>query len=148
MRALTTVLAALLASGCGPALIERPRLDAAVSPSRTGVSVQSAAVSRGHTIAVRTCGGCHATGAFGPSPRAGVPPFRDIVARRSLDDIEAAMAQGLVTTHPAMLPFAFRAGEIDDMIAHLDALRSTRHGQIDASRPGRGTPLQETKRIG
>ena len=33
------------------------------------------------------------------------------------------MAQGLVTTHPAMPPFTFRAGEIDDLIAYLDTLR-------------------------
>ena len=62
-------------------------------------------------------------GLSGVSPYAAAPPFRDVVARRSLDDLETAMAQGLVTTHPAMPPFTFRAGEIDDLIAYLETLR-------------------------
>lgn len=42
--------------------------------------------------------------------------------RRSLDDLETSFAQGLVTTHPAMPPYVFRASEIDDLIAYLDSL--------------------------
>ncbi|MBB5747565.1 hypothetical protein GGR13_003193 [Brevundimonas variabilis] len=41
-----------------------------------------------------------------------------------MNDLEAAFAAGLVTTHPAMPPYVFRASEIDDLIAYLGTLKS------------------------
>ena len=41
-----------------------------------------------------------------------------------LDQIEQGFAEGLVTSHPAMPAFAFRASEIDDLMAYLDVLRA------------------------
>jgi hypothetical protein len=55
---------------------------------------------------------------------AAAPPFSEIVRRQPLDQLEARFADGLVTAHPAMPPFAFRASEIDDLIAWLDTLKS------------------------
>ena len=125
MHLLATALAALLASGCAPGMSEPVPQGVPVSGSQSKAPAQSAAAVRGRMLAMRACGGCHAADAVGTSLMAGAPPLRDIATRRPLDDIEAAMAQGLVTGHPAMPRFVFRASEIDDLIAYLDALRST-----------------------
>jgi aminomethyltransferase len=76
------------------------------------------AASRGRAIAVIGCASCHAIDPTGASAFPAAPPFREIVRRRSLDDLEAAFVKGLVTTHPAMPPYVFRASEIDDLIAY------------------------------
>ena len=89
-------------------------------------ALDRAAASRGRAIALVGCASCHAVDATGSSPFAPATPFRDIVQRRSLDDIEAGFAQGLVTTHPAMPPYVFRAGEIDDLIAYLQTLKASK----------------------
>ncbi len=81
------------------------------------------AASRGRAIAVAGCASCHAIDREGVSAFPAATPFRNIVRRRSLDDIEAAMARGLITSHPAMPPYAFRAAEIDDLRAYLETLR-------------------------
>ena len=80
------------------------------------------AASRGRAIAVIGCASCHAIDPTGASAFPAAPPFREIVRRRSLDELEAAFAKGLVTTHPAMPPYVFRASEIDDLIAYLGTL--------------------------
>ena len=85
-------------------------------------AMNAEAASRGQAIVVVGCVGCHAINATGPSVLAAAPPFRDIVRRRSLDDLETSFALGLVTTHPAMPAYVFRASEIDDLIAYLGSL--------------------------
>ncbi|MFA4952448.1 cytochrome c [Brevundimonas sp.] len=71
-----------------------------------------AAVERGHRYLVHACSGCHAIGPAGASPLPDATPLR------------AGFADGLVTSHPAMPSFTFRAGEIDDLMAYLDDLRA------------------------
>jgi len=83
-----------------------------------------AAVERGHRYLVQACSGCHAIGPAGVSPLPDATPLRVIVHRQSLDRLEAGFAEGLVTSHPAMPSFTFRAGEIDDLMAYLDDLRA------------------------
>lgn len=87
-------------------------------------TLDSEAASRGRAIAIIGCASCHAIDATGPSAFAAATPFRDIVRHRSLDDLETAFAQGLVTTHPAMPPYVFRASEIDDLIAYFETLQA------------------------
>jgi mono/diheme cytochrome c family protein len=82
------------------------------------------AVERGRILAASACAGCHATGRTGSSPMAEAPPFRDIVQRRELESLEAGFAEGLVTSHPAMPDYVFRASEIDDLIAWLETLQA------------------------
>ena len=84
------------------------------------------AAVRGQQFATQACASCHAIGPLGASPMAGAPPFREIVHRYSLDQLEEAFASGLVTGHPAMPAFVFRASEIDDLIAYLETVKSER----------------------
>ena len=121
--ATATLLTALALVGCAPHSARSVVQTAPMVPSPSWSSLDRQAAARGAAIADGVCAGCHAVGASGGSPYAAAPPFRDIVGRRPLGDIETAMAQGLVTTHPAMPPFTFRASEIDDLIAYLETLR-------------------------
>lgn len=105
---------AVIAAGC--AGHEAPRTPAAADPG-------DQAATRGQRIASVTCASCHAIAGGGVSPLPEATPFREIVRRYPLDQLEAAFAEGLVTGHPAMPPFVFRASEIDDLIAYLETVR-------------------------
>lgn len=115
------------AAGCmgrpTPAPIQEP-----TSPSLAS-TLDAEAASRGRAIALVGCASCHAIDARGASPFPSATPFREIVRHRSLDDIEDAMAHGLVTNHPAMPPYVFRAAEIDDLRAYLQTLKSDPEGR-------------------
>lgn len=95
-------------------------------PPSTSADLGTEAVERGRALAASACSSCHATGRSGPSPLAEAPPFRDIVQRRELESIETGFAEGLVTAHPAMPAYVFRASEIDDLIAWLETLQTNR----------------------
>lgn len=94
------------------------------APDSASFDLTAEAAVRGHDLAARTCAGCHAIGPAGASLLAEATPFREVARRRSLDQLETAFAEGLVTSHPAMPAFAFRASEIDDLMAYLETLRS------------------------
>ncbi len=106
---------ALILAGC--AGHEAPR-----APPRSDAGELAAA--RGERIAAVTCASCHAIAGQGTSPLPEATPFREIVRRYPLDRLEEAFAEGLVTGHPAMPPFVFRASEIDDLIAYLETVKA------------------------
>ena len=97
---------------------------AAAEPFARGTDSTAQAAMRGQQLAARTCANCHAVGPVGASPMAEATPFRVIVHRYPLDQLEEAFAEGLVTGHPAMPPFVFRASEIDDLIAYLETVKA------------------------
>lgn len=125
MRATATValLTTLGLYSCAPSYPEPVAQVPSTVAFAEGFNSEDQAVSRGSAIAGGVCASCHAVGRSGASPNPVAPAFRDIVRRRSLADVEAAMAEGLVTSHPAMPAFTFRASEIDDLIAYLETLR-------------------------
>lgn len=84
------------------------------------------AALRGQQLATQACASCHAVGVVGASPMAEATPFRTIVERYPLDRLEEGFAEGLVTSHPAMPAYVFRASEIDDLIAYLETVKSER----------------------
>jgi len=88
------------------------------------LDVTAQAAARGQQLAAGICATCHAVGPTGVSPMVQAPPFRDVARRHPLDRLETAFAEGLVTSHPAMPAFAFRASEIDDLMAYLETLRA------------------------
>ena len=86
-------------------------------------TVQAAAARRGARLARQTCASCHAVGRRGASPTA-APPFRDIVRRHSLSELEGRFVDGAVADHPPMPAYVFRASEIDDLMAYLETLQA------------------------
>lgn len=100
----------------------------APAPARpqASASLTGEAVERGRLLTSTACASCHATGATGDSPLPDATPLREIAHRYPLNQLEEAFAAGLVTTHPAMPGYNFRASEIDDLIAYLEALKAER----------------------
>jgi mono/diheme cytochrome c family protein len=91
-------------------------------PDRTMPSDHAASAARGAVIAQSRCGGCHATGRNDESAMRGAPPFRALSSRYPLIALEEALAEGVVTAHPAMPEFVFEPDDIQDLIAYLETL--------------------------
>ncbi len=112
--------AALIVLACASCASPEP----AAAPPLARPDVTEQAAVRGRQFAVQACAGCHATESVGLSPMTEAPPFREIVRRYPLDQLEEAFAEGLVTSHPAMPALVFRASEIDDLIAYLETMEA------------------------
>lgn len=91
-------------------------------PDHSVASDSGPSAARGAVIAQARCGGCHATGRFDDSPMRRAPPFRGLAERYPPMALQEALAEGVVTAHPAMPEFMFEPDEIGDLIAYLDAL--------------------------
>lgn len=92
-----------------------------------GVTGSSA---RGEVLAAMRCSSCHAVGRSGPSPMTAAPPFRGLAQRYPVANLQEALAEGLVTAHPAMPQIELEADDIADLIAYLDSV-----GSADDHRP-------------
>jgi len=112
-------VALVLALACAACASQEP----SPAPTTTGPDLVVEAEGRGERLAAAACASCHAIGPDGASPMAAATPFREIVDRYPLDRLAEAFGEGLVTTHPAMPAFVFRAGEIDDLLAYLETVR-------------------------
>lgn len=77
---------------------------------------------RGRMLAERDCGGCHAAGFSDRSPVAAAPPFRDLHRRYDVENLAEALAEGIVTGHPAMPSKPYPAADVRDLIAYLHTL--------------------------
>ncbi len=80
-------------------------------------------VARGLALVEENCARCHAIGESGESPFEPAPAFRTLHERYPLEDLEEALAEGIVSGHPAMPEFTFDPDQIDDVIAYLKTLR-------------------------
>lgn len=79
---------------------------------------------RGHAIAQKHCARCHAIEAKGSSPMGLAPPFRDLSRRYPIETLAEALAEGIMTGHPAMPNFAFPPRDIDALLTYIDGLPS------------------------
>lgn len=122
VRAAMIGLAGATIAACTSSPPTLPNPDA--TRTTASVDIAAEAIERGRSLTSTACAGCHATGAAGASPLADASPLREIVQRRPLERLEAGFAEGLVTAHPAMPAYVFRASEIDDLIAYLETLKT------------------------
>jgi mono/diheme cytochrome c family protein len=76
----------------------------------------------GKRLAETHCARCHVIDKTGDSPLAIAPPFRTLHERYPVEQLEEALAEGIVTGHPDMPEFRFEAGEVGDFIAFLKTL--------------------------
>lgn len=87
------------------------------------ISVQAEpSTQRGLQLATANCARCHSIGSTGISPMAAAPPFRSLHHRYPVEDLAEALAEGIMTAHPAMPQFKLGVTEIDDQIAYLKSL--------------------------
>jgi len=90
---------------------------AGAAPAQT-----QAGIREGHEIAQRFCARCHAIGLAGKSPHPSAPPFREIVARGNVENLEEALGEGIIVGHPDMPQFQFKPREVGALIAYLKSL--------------------------
>ena len=67
---------------------------------------------------------CHAVGKAGVSPFQPAPPFRELNQRYKVDDLAEALAEGLITGHPAMPEFRFSPAEVNDIIRYIKSIQT------------------------
>ena len=96
---------------------------------------EEASIARGHAIVQRNCGVCHAVGERGTSPNPQAPLFRELHRRYEVDMLAEALAEGILTGHPAMPQFEFPPRQINDIIAYLKSIQT--RGDARATRPAR-----------
>jgi cytochrome c len=84
-------------------------------------------INRGRAIARVNCSRCHAIDRQGSSPNPKAPPFRLLHRRFPLEQIEEALAEGIMVGHngPEMPQFVLAPGQINDLIAYLRAISAT-----------------------
>lgn len=111
---------ALLALGIAVAVFLAIGLFGSADP----VEETGTGVANGEALAEANCARCHAIGAQGESPNPDAPPFRGFKDKWPVENLEEALAEGIVTSHDnvEMPEFEFEADQIGDFIAYLKTL--------------------------
>lgn len=82
----------------------------------------SAAATLGKELLQQNCSRCHAVGQTGDSPFTKAPPFRTVMKVYGADSLQEALAEGLITGHPAMPEFVFPPEQVGAIITYLHTL--------------------------
>lgn len=99
----------------------------------TAAAAQSHLTARGRLLVQRYCSDCHAVTRTGRSPNPAAPPFRDLNQRYKIDDLGEALAEGILTGHPAMPEFKFPPQDVTAVLAYLKSIQTL---QKATGRPG------------
>ncbi|HZV21016.1 MAG TPA: cytochrome c [Hyphomicrobiales bacterium] len=83
---------------------------------------RTSSAEAGRRIAEKFCARCHAIGPTGESTHRDAPPFRDIAAKGNVENLEEALAEGIVVGHPDMPQFQFEAPDVAALVAYLKSL--------------------------
>jgi cytochrome c len=92
-----------------------------------------ASVARGQVLVQRHCAGCHAVGRSGASPNPASPMFRELHTRFRIDDLQEALAEGILTGHPAMPEFRFPPGDVNAILAYLRSIQTHEEARARAA---------------
>lgn len=112
------VLAVSLGFSAG---LSSPAALAADLPS-SSVAAPGALAAEGKALLDANCSRCHATGQTGSSPFVKAPPFRNVMRIYGADSLQEALAEGLITGHPAMPEFVFPPDQVGAIITYLHTL--------------------------
>ena len=82
-------------------------------------------LERGRAILEENCSRCHALDAADASALAAAPAFRTLGERYPIADLEEALAEGILTGHPAMPELSFEPGDIAAIIAYIQSLQKS-----------------------
>ena len=93
------------------------------------------AIERGRAIVQRNCAVCHAVGTRGASPNHEAPLFRELHTRYPVEMLAEALAEGILTGHPAMPQFEFPPRQIDDIIAYLRSIQTRGDAHLRGAPP-------------
>ena len=92
------------------------------SPAVAAYAASDAQIEQGRALLEDNCARCHAIGLGGDSPFEPAPPFRTLEDRYPLENLEGALAEGIVSGHPVMPEFVFDPDQIGAIIAYLKSL--------------------------
>jgi mono/diheme cytochrome c family protein len=108
-----------------PHLRTKPAIAISIAAA-TSLLLSSSAVAsnveQGRRLALLYCAQCHSTDKVSPSPLKIAPPFRTLHERYPVEQLQEALAEGIVTGHPTMPEFRFDADQVGDFIAFLKTL--------------------------
>jgi cytochrome c len=90
----------------------------------SAASAQSDLRARGALLTQRYCAGCHAVKRTGQSPNPAAPAFRDLNVRYHIDDLAEALAEGILTGHPAMPEFKFPPRDVKAVLTYLKSIQT------------------------
>jgi len=113
-RSLTLLAVGSAVAACAILAIPFDQVEAA--------STLSPSAQRGEVFARTNCARCHSIDKVTPSPLAIAPPFRTLHERYPVENLEEALAEGIMTGHPSMPEFRLAPDQIDDLIAFLKTL--------------------------
>jgi len=105
---------------------------AALSLATAANAQERALRERGEVLVQRYCAGCHAVEPTGDSPNAAAPPFRELHRRYSIDNLAAALAEGMLVGHPAMPEFDFQANDIQSIVSYLKSIQTHQQATLPA----------------
>jgi cytochrome c len=94
----------------------------AVLAPRAIASSAGADIAAGRKLAEQACGRCHAIGRDDESTLAAAPPLRSFAAKWPPDNLEEALAEGIVTGHPDMPEFKFAPKQITDLLSYIQSI--------------------------
>lgn len=77
----------------------------------------------GLALAEQYCAQCHAVAGEAESPHRDAPPFRTFATKWPLENLEEALAEGIVTGHPEMPAFIFEPKDINALIEYLHSMK-------------------------
>jgi len=80
-------------------------------------------LAQGQALLQKNCGECHATDKTGESPLKQAPAFRTLGQRYPIESLEEALAEGIMSGHPAMPEFSFEADDVGAIIAYLKSIQ-------------------------
>ena len=76
----------------------------------------------GREIAEQNCARCQAVGHTGASPLREAPPFRTLHDHYPVESLSEALAEGILTGHPAMPKFVLTPEQITAFVGYLKSL--------------------------
>ncbi len=78
---------------------------------------------------------CHATGLTDRSAFPNAPAFRDLHKRYPIASLGEALAEGILTGHPAMPEFRFAPNQVAEVLAYLESIQVSTRASQDAVLP-------------
>jgi mono/diheme cytochrome c family protein len=110
--------------GCGPTtVLVLLGVLSGLCPAAAGAQPQAAdRIADGRALLEERCARCHSIDQTGASPFAPAPPFRILGTRYPVENLEEALAEGILGGHPAMPEFVFEPEQIDAIITYLKSL--------------------------
>jgi cytochrome c len=100
-----------------PAIVATALLAAAIQPAA------AEDLKLGQSLLARDCGHCHAVGRADNSRDKEAPPFRSLGKRYSIESLEEALGEGIMSGHPDMPEFKFDADDVGAIIAYLKSIQ-------------------------